>query len=207
MTASKAGIISTAIIFSLFASAGWGEEIVPKEQIETPAKTAVTAKKDIKDSKKKKSAKTAKSTKPAKTAEIIWGNSPDFSSRMLNGAAFTLSSLKGKVILLNFWATWCTYCRKEIPDLIQLTQEYKNNGLEIVGIALEKNPDGIKEFVDEKGINYAIVVGDNELAERYNIRGIPATFIIDRNGNLVQKYSGMVKKEILETEIKKLITN
>jgi len=206
MTAAKAGIVSTAVIFSLFISAGWGEGKIPKNQTAKPA-TAAATKKETKNPKKKKPAKPAKSTKPTKTADIIWGDSPDFSSKTLDDADFTLSSLKGKVILLNFWATWCPYCKREIPDFIQMTKDFKENGLEIVGIAFERDSTGIKEFVKERGINYEIVMGDNQIAQQYGISGIPATFIIDKNGNLVKKYIGTVRKEILEDEVKKLINN
>jgi len=135
-----------------------------------------------------------------------WGDAPDFSTIALDGRSFTLSSLRGKVILLNFWATWCPPCRGEIPDLIQLNNDYKTAGLAMVGVSLDNKPSVVREFVKKKRINYTILPITKNISAKYNdIVGIPTTFIIDKNGYIVKKYVGAVEKEILEKEIIRLL--
>ncbi|MFC1485164.1 TlpA family protein disulfide reductase [bacterium] len=136
-----------------------------------------------------------------------WGDAPDFNLKSMNGEMFTLSSLKGKVIILDFWATWCPPCRKEIPGFVELQAQYKDQGLEIVGVSLDdRGWDVVKPFASEYNINYVLVVGDKDIAIKYGgITGIPTTFIIDRDGNIQKKHIGYVSKEVFEQEIKELL--
>ena len=136
-----------------------------------------------------------------------WGNAPDFTLPRLEGGMFTLSSLKDKVIILDFWATWCPPCRKEIPDYIDLYQRYKDKGLEIVGVLLDRaKKSRLKSFIEEMGISYINVLGNNKVTQKYgNIRAIPTTFIIDTNGNIVEKYVGFTSKETFENKISELL--
>jgi len=134
-----------------------------------------------------------------------WGDAPDFTLNKISGEKFKLSSLQGKVIILDFWATWCPPCQSEIPDFIQLKKDYEKKGLEIVGISLDKTESVVKEFFDKNGINYIVVMGNNDLGDKYGgISGIPTTFIIDRKGNIVNKHIGATLKEDFEADIKKL---
>lgn len=131
---------------------------------------------------------------------------PDFTLLRLGGGNFTLSSLKGKVIILDFWATNCPPCRKEIPDFIQLYNKYKHNGLEIVGVCLESEAQ-VLPFAKAVGINYTLVFADRQIARQYDgIRYIPTTFIIDRRGNIVKKHIGYAPRETFEREIKELLS-
>lgn len=110
---------------------------------------------------------------------------------ILSTNTISLSRYQGKVILLNFWATWCPPCRAEIPDLIRLQQTYSND-LIIIGVALDR--DGavlVREFSLEYGINYPVVMGTSKLVQDYGgIRAIPTTFLIDQDGDIGKKIVG-----------------
>ncbi|MCK4532980.1 redoxin domain-containing protein [bacterium] len=138
--------------------------------------------------------------------EVSWGNAPDFTLSQLNRESFTLSSLKGKVIILDFWATWCPPCRKGIPDFIALREKYKEQGLEVVGVLLDQGKRAsLESKIEEMGINYVVVLGGREVTQAYGgVRAIPTTFIIDQNGNKVEKYVGLNPKETFENKIKEL---
>jgi len=135
-------------------------------------------------------------------------NAPDFSLPLVKGSGFmTLSENIGKVIILDFWATWCPPCRMEIPGFIELYNKYKDSGLIVIGIIVGDNMDIVKKFVLENNINYPVVMGNSKVVQDYGgITGIPTTFIIDRKGNIVQKFIGYRPKEVFENEIKKLLS-
>ncbi len=142
---------------------------------------------------------------------------PDFSLSDLNGNIVQLSDYKGKVVMLNFWGTWCGPCRKEIPDFISLIDKYQNNGLEILGVTLTSGPPSrIKQFADRMGINYTLLtdISGNEsqmVTSLYGkatgrpISGIPTTFIIDREGYIVKKYIGPRSENIFYNDLKPYI--
>ena len=136
-----------------------------------------------------------------------WGNAPDFTITDLEGNSLTLSDFKGKVIILNFWATWCPPCRMEIPDFIELYENYKDEGLLIIGISLDGGDSRkVKQFSEKLKINYPIGLGDVNVTRDYGgIRAIPTTFIIDREGNIREKYVGYQRKAIFEEAVKKLL--
>jgi peroxiredoxin len=129
---------------------------------------------------------------------------PNFKAKTQDGAAIELAQLKGKVVVLNFWATWCGPCRREIPDFGEVYKAYKSKGVEIVGVALdEQGWSVVKPFVDKNKIPYPIVLPDEHLSSDYGeISAIPTTFIIDKNGNVVGKRVGMMEKSDLEKAIK-----
>lgn len=130
---------------------------------------------------------------------------PDFSLSTIDGETLKLSDYKGKVIILDFWATWCPPCRKEIPDLIKLYDKYKDKGLIIIGISSE-DTNTLKEFSEDNGINYPIALGNQKVAEAYGgIQYIPTTFVIDREGNIIKKHVGFTEYEVFEAEIKELL--
>lgn len=141
----------------------------------------------------------------ASTPGDISGTAPAFTLPDLNGSPVSLSDFKGKVVVLNFWATWCPPCKREIPDFIELQSDYGSKGLQIVGVALDR-PESVKEFAAANGMNYQILLGNNDVAARYGgVKGIPTTFVIDRTGKIAAKFVGFRTKEIFESEIKKLL--
>jgi peroxiredoxin len=129
---------------------------------------------------------------------------PNFSLQTSDGKVIELAKLKGKVVVINFWATWCGPCRAEIPDFIKVYNKYKSKGLEIVGVSLDE--DGwpkVQPFVQKNDINYPIVLGTMKVVQDYgNPEAIPTTFIIDKNGYIVGQQVGMLSQEALEQKIK-----
>ncbi len=144
--------------------------------------------------------------------EII--SAPDFTLSDLEGNPISLNKLKGKVVLLNFWGTWCGPCRKEIPDFIKLAEKYKDNGLEIIGITLTSgNAKKITAFANKWNINYTLLTDlkgneTQEVTSLYGkvtgrpITGIPTTFLIDRDGFIRKRYVGPRSEEIFYKDLK-----
>jgi thiol-disulfide isomerase/thioredoxin len=132
---------------------------------------------------------------------------PDFTLRSADGKTYQLSKMHGKVVVVNFWATWCPPCKREIPDLIEVFGKYRSKGLEIVGIALDQGGwNDVTPFLKQNKINYPIVVGDDNVSDAYGgITAIPTTFIIDKNGYIVDSHVGMMTKAQLEAKIKHLL--
>ena len=128
---------------------------------------------------------------------------PNFILNTYAGKIIELSKLKGKVVIVNFWATWCPPCRAEIPDFIKVYNVYKSKGVEIIGIALdEEGWSKVKPFVDKNKINYPIVLGSMDIVQQYGgIQGIPTTFFVDKNGDVADMQVGMLSKERLEQKL------
>ncbi len=134
---------------------------------------------------------------------------PDFQLKTLDGQMLQLSALKGKVVLLDFWATWCPPCKAEIPHFKELYTGYKDRGLEIIGASLDEGGEGpVKAFVQQNGVTYPVGLADSRLAQAYGgIQGIPTTFLIDREGKIAKKYIGYQDKEVFEKEIRRLLSS
>ncbi|HWY43876.1 MAG TPA: TlpA disulfide reductase family protein [Candidatus Sulfotelmatobacter sp.] len=131
---------------------------------------------------------------------------PDFKLTTLDGKPVTLADSHGKVILLNFWATWCGPCRAEIPDLIELQNKYKDR-LQILGLIVDDDDqDAIKEFVEKFGINYPVAIASNDIRFQYGgIAALPTSFVLDSEGRIVQKHEGLRDPLLYETEIRSLL--
>ena len=132
---------------------------------------------------------------------------PDFALKDANGKTVHLSDYKGKVVLLDFWATWCGPCRLEIPWLKEFQTKFKDRGFEVLGISMDD--DGwasVKPFVTELGINYRIVIGDDATAQHYGgVDALPTTFVIDREGRIFKIHVGLTSKSEIENGIKQLL--
>jgi thiol-disulfide isomerase/thioredoxin len=132
---------------------------------------------------------------------------PPFRLQTLDGTTIELSKLKGKVVVLNFWATWCGPCRSEIPGFLQVYKETRGKGVEIVGLSLDDaSDDEVKQFVQRYRIDYPIGKDDGSIAKLYGgIQAIPTTFFIDRTGRIVGRHIGFMSKEQFAMTIKKLL--
>lgn len=130
---------------------------------------------------------------------------PDFSLTDINGKTVSLSSFNGKVMILDFFASWCPPCRQEVPDFIELEKSYGDKGFAMLGVALVSAGEA-KEFAGKMGINYPVLVDDGKVSGLYGpIRSIPTTFIIDKSGKVVKVYIGYREKAIFEADIKELL--
>ncbi|MBK9166348.1 MAG: TlpA family protein disulfide reductase [Bryobacterales bacterium] len=132
---------------------------------------------------------------------------PEFALKDADGRTVRLSEYKGKVVLLNFWATWCGPCRLEMPWFVDFERTYKNDGFAVVGVSLDEDGwSAIKPFITEIGVNYRVLQGDDMAAEQYGgVESLPTTFIIDREGRIAATHVGLVSKNVFESEIQSLL--
>lgn len=140
--------------------------------------------------------------KPASERQVA----PDFDLQDANGKEVKLSELKGKVVLVNFWATWCEGCQVEIPWFIEFAKKYEDKGLVVIGVSLDD--DGwrsVKPWAKEKQVNYPIVIGTQELGKKYGLDGMPLTALVGRDGKIADSHAGIVDKEATEGKIRALL--
>jgi thiol-disulfide isomerase/thioredoxin len=130
---------------------------------------------------------------------------PAFLVNDVDGKPVSTAAWKGKVVLLNFWATWCPPCRAEVPLLVDLAARYKDR-LQIVGVSLDDGPEEVRAFAKDEGINYPVVMASREiLAEYGGVPALPTLFVVNADGNVVQKHEGLYSRELYETEIRLLL--
>ena len=132
---------------------------------------------------------------------------PEWQLKDPDGQPVALSDFKGKVVILDFWATWCPPCRAEIPGFVALQKQYAAQGLTVVGVSLDTTGASVvKSFMQHLGMNYPVVIGDEKIAADYGgISAIPTTFVIDRNGNIVTSHQGYASQVVFESEIRPLL--
>jgi peroxiredoxin len=132
---------------------------------------------------------------------------PDFTLKTLAGDEINLRQFEGKkVVVVNFWATWCGPCRNEIPDFNDVYSRYRDRGVEFLGVSVDESPETVvPEFLEENPISYPVLAGSPDLTFRYGVRGLPTTFIIDRSGRISKRIIGMTVAETLENELNKLL--
>jgi thiol-disulfide isomerase/thioredoxin len=132
---------------------------------------------------------------------------PDFSLESLDGGTMRLSDLRGKAMLLNFWATWCGPCKIEMPWFVDLQKQYGPQGLQIVGVAMDDaSKEDIGKFAKDMGVNYPILIGKEAVGDQYGgVPALPETFLIGRNGKIVDKIIGLRGKAEIEDSIKKAL--
>ncbi len=131
---------------------------------------------------------------------------PDFTLQDLNGKSVKLSDFKGKVVVLEFWATWCPPCRDSITGLEKIHKAYKDKGLVILAVSLDQGGwDSVKAFVSDRGMTYIVLKGDEEVANQYQVRSIPMLLVLDKSGNIAKRYIGLGSDEELEQDIKSIL--
>lgn len=150
----------------------------------------------------RRSATTTPSLSLAKSAPA-----PDFTLQSLDGKSIRLSDLRGKAVLLNFWATWCSPCKIEMPWFIELQKQYGSQGLQIVGVAMDdSSKEDIAKFASDMGVNYPVLLGKEAVGEAYGgVPALPETFFIGRDGKIVDKIIGLKGKAEIEDAIKKAL--
>lgn len=132
--------------------------------------------------------------------------SPELKINTINAGEISLKEYKGKIVILDFWATWCPPCRMEIPAFIDIKKTYSDSLVEIIGIALERNQGKVQNFIEKIGINYPVAMGSRELVSKFgNIQAIPTTFVIDPDGYICQRYVGYTPKDKFLSNIERLL--
>lgn len=132
---------------------------------------------------------------------------PDFELVSLDGQKVKLSDFRGKAVVLNFWATWCAPCKIEMPWFVDLQKQHANDGLTILGVAMDdSDPQKIARFTSEMGVNYPVLLGTNNVSEAYgDVEYLPTTFYIDRQGKIVGKVAGLIGKPEIENDVRKAL--
>ena len=131
----------------------------------------------------------------------------DFKLKDVRNASVKLADFKGKVIALNFWATWCAPCKTEIPDFVELQVRHADAGLQFVGISVDDTRKQLEPFLGAVKINYPVLQGrgNNALLDAYGVSSLPVTVLIGREGAICRTYSGPVAKDVLEAQLKRLL--
>jgi peroxiredoxin len=134
---------------------------------------------------------------------------PEFSLKDSSGTTARLSEYRGKVVVLDFWATWCTGCKKEIPWFSEFQRQYAKEGLAVVGVSMdEKGWPAVKPFLAEHAVPYRMLLGNESTAKSYGIEGMPDTFLIDRQGRVAAAYiAGIVDREDIEANIRRVLSD
>jgi thiol-disulfide isomerase/thioredoxin len=131
---------------------------------------------------------------------------PDFSLPDLSGQKLDLSSYRGKVVLLDFWATWCDPCREEIPHFVELQKRYGDQGLQIIGVSMDDEAEPVRDFYQRFKMNYPVVMGNAKTGELYGgVLGLPIAFLIGRDGRITAKHIGATDISVFEREIATLL--
>jgi peroxiredoxin len=145
------------------------------------------------------------SSAPASTTSA-YEAAPEIELQTVDGQTFRLSDLRGHVVMLNFWATWCVPCRAEIPAFNQLQREHEGQGLQVVGVLSQDTPEALKDFQKEIKQDYTILLGNDEVSTKFgNGPGLPVTIVIDRQGRIRKKIFGGEERAAFEAIIKPLL--
>jgi peroxiredoxin len=131
---------------------------------------------------------------------------PIFALADSKGATVNLADFKGRVVLLDFWATWCHGCKTEIPWYMEFQKTYGDRGLSVIGVSMDDDGwTSVTPFLRENKLNYPVVIGNKDLAKQYGVESMPVTLLIDREGRVADSHNGMVNKNAFEREIRTLL--
>ena len=134
-------------------------------------------------------------------------SAPDFTLKDADGKSVHLSDYKGKVVLLDFWATWCGPCAMEIPWFVEMQRRQKDKGFAVLGVSMDDDGwNAVKPFVSSLGVNYRIVMGNDETAQLYGgVDALPTTFLIDREGRIAAVHVGLASRKEIEDGVQQLL--
>ncbi|MFN7998659.1 MAG: TlpA disulfide reductase family protein [Bryobacteraceae bacterium] len=147
---------------------------------------------------------------PAAHAAVIEAKlrkpAPAFTLTDARGASVALPAYKGKVVLLNFWATWCHGCQFEIPWFIEFQEKYRSAGLQVIGVSMDDDGwKSVRPYLERKKLNYEVVIGSAALGKRYGLDSMPLSLLIDSEGKIADSHSGVVDRNAWEAEIRALL--
>jgi thiol-disulfide isomerase/thioredoxin len=138
---------------------------------------------------------------------LIGSLAPDFDLQTLEGKSLKLSDLRGKAVLLNFWATYCAPCKVEMPWFVELQKEYGPQGFQIIGVANDDaSTQEIANFAKDMGINYPILLGKDSVSDTYKVSVLPTTYFLDRDGKLIAREFGLQSRSVFIDHIKKALS-
>jgi peroxiredoxin len=142
-----------------------------------------------------------------KVEHLIGGTAPDFELKAIDGSNVKLSSLRGKAVLLNFWATYCEPCKVEMPWFVELQKQYGPEGFQVIGVAMDDASTGeILAFAKKMGVNYPILLGQESVGQSYGgIAVLPTTFFLDRNGKVLAREFGLQSRNVFVDHIKQAL--
>lgn len=137
----------------------------------------------------------------------LMGEAPEWTLTRLDGSQLSSADLAGKIVVIDFWATWCPPCRAEIPGYIAMQDEMRDDDVVIVGVSLDEGgPSIVRKFADEWEMNYELVMGDEQVVGAFGgVRAIPTTFLIDRDGQVRHRKEGMMHREEYEPLVRSLL--
>jgi len=142
----------------------------------------------------------------AVTAVSNLSAAPQFSATDINGGSVNTSDYKGKVVMVNFWAAWCTPCAAEIPQFIALQKKYQDQGLQVVGVSVDDDPEVLLRFYRKYEMNYPVVPGNLKIADAFGgVLGLPTTFLIGRDSRIHGKHNGATDFSVIEREVVALL--
>ncbi|HEY2861805.1 MAG TPA: TlpA disulfide reductase family protein [Terracidiphilus sp.] len=143
----------------------------------------------------------------AQTADpLLHQPAPEFVRSGLNHERIDLSAYRGKVVLLNFWATWCAPCQTEMPRLVRWQRRYRKAGLQVIGISMDDDADQAGTLVRRRRLNYPVLMGDSDLGTQYGeVLGLPVTFLIDRQGRIAAHFKGETSMTVMRREMERLL--
>lgn len=145
---------------------------------------------------------------PSASDTLINRPAPPFSRTDLTGARISLSAYRGKLVLLNFWATWCAPCRVELPRFAAWKKQYGAQGLQILAVSMDDDPALVRDFLRQMRPNYPVLMGDAKLGDKYGgVLGLPVTLLIDRRGIIRARIEGEPDLAAMEAQIRKLLAS